>query len=287
MDYRPEKVNRTTIDSNNRLSGSISSGKSRTRSLLFGLVFILTAIISGIIGNRADSIINLIVSNLEYRDIYLYAISTVSLIVIALCLLLSLRYKAALEITFEINKIDEFILRAIASLYKVNSPQEKSQLARRIAKNLFRKILSISLFKNCGIAVYLRPEASSDYLSCWEFYSFPNDNDESLAFYVGAENDLSAPLAARGIVGTSFLTKKTLVVHLDRSGFADSNLFLGRPSRVGYRSLISIPILGSEYDKDSIGVLCFYSAKTSSFDKASVRPIAESLAIRFSAILTE
>ncbi|MEO0808931.1 MAG: hypothetical protein AAFY33_21760, partial [Cyanobacteria bacterium J06643_4] len=109
-----------------------------------------------------------------------------------------------------------------------------------------------------------------------------NESSDSLRFYVGLK---SSP-QARGIAGETFVDGKTRVVHFQRDGIADSNIYIpsskGAPS---YRSIICVAIVSDEATQESLGVLTLHSGSISTFDDKSTRTLIEALALRFSAVI--
>lgn len=245
----------------------------------------VSAAAAGVIGNRVDANLDKILPILAGP----YTLhGGVGILIILLCvtpgLVFSLTYAAALEISSGINKLDESLLRLLPNLYQnLDQPDIRDQL-EKAARNLFVKLSKIKTFSNCGVAIYL-PNSTRTYLATWSRYASPNETEDSLTFFIGDEQRKNAPTGSRGVAGTVYIECSPMIVHIDKDGNADNNVYVPSPGgNVRYRSLVCVPVTG-ETESDVLGVLCLYSEEKSTFDGADMLEILSSIALRFTPIL--
>lgn len=253
------------------------------------IAFLLTAALAGVVGNRTDVFV------VEILPEFLSQKLTISVGWLAFALIWlvgfplyrSRKYQVALQNVSNLNKIGDKLARSIPSLYALPADREIAELsAQRFARSLFKDIVKDSPFDTCGIAIYYPNRENTDYLNTWLSYSSPNETSSTLAFYIGSESGPDSPSNARGIAGTTFLDGQTRIVHFDKDERPDNRLYLASDNgRIGYRSLIC-SVISSGLEPKSIGVLCLYGSSQSAFDSKSTSTIVESLAYRFSAVLT-
>ncbi|MEM9162248.1 MAG: GAF domain-containing protein, partial [Cyanobacteria bacterium P01_F01_bin.4] len=179
-----------------------------------------------------------------------------------------------------INKLDESLIRLVPDIYRDSEDIEKR--LKRAAKKLFKDLVRLKSFETCGVALYC-PNQQGNYLITWERFSHPNETDETLTFFIGDETSKNAP-TGRGVAGTSYVDKKTIVVHIDSQGDADNNIYTPSPSgRVRYRSLICVPTFGES--DNVLAILCLYSSRRGTFDKPGMKEVIRGIAGKFSTIL--
>ncbi|MEL7495262.1 MAG: hypothetical protein AAGJ95_15060, partial [Cyanobacteria bacterium J06554_11] len=259
----------------------------RSQVAIAFLAFLATAALTGVIGNRADAFLVNNLPALLSQEITLRAgwLATVAMLIAGLLLFAIIGYEAALRNASNLNRINDALARNISTLYIPDSSRPEAQKnAKRVTRDLFKTIVKKRPFDTCGIAIYY-PDPSGNYLRTWEWYSAPNENSESLGFYIGENSGRNAPIRARGIAGETFIDGETRIVHFQKDGTADNNLYMSFDrGTTSYRSLICVAIL-SDLDQSSIGVLCLYSREAKTFDSSGVRTIIESIAYRFSFVL--
>ncbi|MCG8368337.1 MAG: GAF domain-containing protein [Pseudanabaenales cyanobacterium] len=251
------------------------------RGLLTILGFSASAALAGIIGNRVDANLDKVWPLLgQPMQISIGTGILIFLFCSIPALILSLRYAEALETTAGIIKLDESLLRLVPDIYRYSEDIEER--LKRTVKKLFKDLVKLKNFEDCGVALY-RPNQQGNFLVTWARYSNPNETDETLTFFIGDEISKNSP-TGRGVAGTSYVEKRTIVVHIDSKGYADNNIYTPSPSgRVGYRSLICVPVLG---ESDCVlAVLCLYSSQTNTFDKSEMRKVIGGIAGKFSTIL--
>ncbi len=258
------------------------------------IAFLLTAALTGVIGNRTDDFVVKVLPEFLSRPVttnvgwILFSV----LWMVGLPLVISVRYKAALRDVSNLNKIGDRLASNILSLYTpIPNRVTAEKNARKVVRTLFQDIIEKNgPFETCGIAIY-RPNSAQDCLNAWIWYSTPNHASDSVAFYIGNDAGRNNPSSARGVAGTTFMDGKTRVVHFDRYGRADTNLYLPYSNgRTSYRSFISTAISSSVetqkgFASRRLGVLCLYSSGSETFDNEGIKTNVESLAYRFSLVL--
>lgn len=256
------------------------------------VVFVATAAVTGIIGNRADewfvdSALEFLAKSISINVGWLIFILLWTLF----CpIVVALRFRDSLNNVSNLVEVGDVLARNILSLYEpISGRQDAEGEAQRFAQGLFRRIVQDRPFNKCGIAIYY-PDPESRYLRLWEHYGEPNESDRTLAFYIGSRSDADQIQQPVGIAGKTFTTRKTWVVHFDEKGVADDNdYFPCRNEPPRYCSLICTPILDGvaldNMEEKPIGVLCFYSTSVGIFDNSGVVTIVESLATRLSIVL--
>ena len=170
------------------------------------IIFLLTAALTGVVGNRADE---LFVSFLPFfsRTITIEIGWLLFLTgwAVGLPSVLAARNGAALRDVSNLNNIGDKLVSNIPLLYTpVRDHAAAQSNARTVARTLFQDIVKDRPFDTCGIAIYL-PEETQSCLGAWEWYSTPNHASSRITFSLSTDpNDRNA----RGIVGTTFMDGK-------------------------------------------------------------------------------
>ena len=257
----------------------------RFRNLVIAaLLFITSAATAGIIGNRANDHFGKLLPFLGQAVPITIGSSLLVLVLGSIPItVLVIKYYTALGILSDLNKLDDSLFRIFPKLYKAESPHEKEMMKKRAAKKLLNDFVKLENFKLCGIALYC-PNEHGSYLITWLRFSTPNEmDDESLAFYIGDESTTNSPTGGRGIAGTTFIDGETRVVHFDKHGDADNNIYIPSPSgRIGYHSLICAAIPGAGVN---LATLCLYSNRKDKFDSKNMKKMVQSIAERFAVVL--
>ncbi|MEO0455067.1 MAG: GAF domain-containing protein [Cyanobacteria bacterium P01_A01_bin.114] len=256
--------------------GSVSPSISMRIALLG---FAASAALAGIIGNRVDANLDRLWPFLQRpfeisvgTGIFIFLLCVVPAVIVAL------RYAEALQTTAGINELDESLQRLVLDIYRASDDVEE-RLERTI-KKLLKDLVKIKIFEDCGVALYY---PKGDYLVTWVRYSHPNETDDTLRFFIGDETSQNAP-SGRGVAGTSYVEKRAIVVHIDKKGDADNNIYTPSPSgHVRYRSLMCVPVFG-EWER-VLAVLCLYSDQRNTFEKAGIKQVIGGIAGKFSTIL--
>lgn len=232
------------------------------------LIFITVSATHGIIGNQTYALFPALVTFLrKYIEV-----KDLSYIVFLFLILLLLswylaQYRIALRNASSLNKIDDYLIKSIAILYK-SSDAEKEERAERITRRVLKKVLDVNPFKVCGAAIY-RSICSYEYLNTWIYISDPNETNPGLSFYVGDMSGPETPSGGRGVAGTAFISNKTIIVRFDKNGNAENcDVYFPFQDKGTYRSLICIPIQPAE-DGPNLGILCLYSKKYNCFNAAA------------------
>ena len=260
----------------------------RVQVVIAFILFLATAALSGIIGNRTDALLIKYLPPLLSQEVTISAvwIVFVALLVLALVIFIISSYETTIRNASNLTKIRDIITRNVSPLYApIPNRPDAEQVARQITTDVFRAIVKSQPFDRCGTAIYVPSSERDDYTETWEWHSSPNESPDSLAFYVGDNSGRDRPRIPRGIAGETFVSRETHVVHFNQDGIADTNLYIpGGKGKPGYRSLICVAILG-DTKPESLGVLCLYSKDAATFDRKGVRIIIEALAYQFSFVL--
>ena len=257
------------------------------------IIFLLSAAVTGIVGNRADDFVVEVLPGFLSKPVVVQRGWLFFVVAWAIFLpsVIYVRYRAALRNVSNLTKIGDRLSSHILSLYTAlpNSVTAEKN-AKEVAKILFQDIIKDRPFDDCGIAIYT-PNSTQTYLNAWQWYSTPNHASETVAFYVGGDDGKNKPSSARGMVGTAFMQEKTQVFHFNKDGSADDNRYLPYSNgRASYRSFICEPIIISlktnqRIERRKLGVLCLYSPSRNTFDNSGIQVTVKALAYRFSVVL--
>ena len=272
---------------------------SRTQQAIIAgiFLFVLSAAVEGIIGNRADALLPLIGPFFQ-QEIKLQVAFLILIIAGSACVpsFFLLRYRTAYRNATSLNRIDGNLNRSIAILHKSQDSQERAKMARQTTGFLLKGVLKLSLFQSCGIAVY-RPNDTNTRLKPWLRMGQPNRDDDELSFYIDntdsfylGESEATTPsLKSRWYVGKTFIDGELRVAQFNKEGGNSSGNGPRREEDSGgtYRSLICVVISSGDPYTGSLGVLCLYSKAERTFNEAAqefITTIAQRLSIVLEAI---
>ena len=272
---------------------------SRTQQTIIAgaFLFVLSAAVEGIIGNRADALIPLVGPFLRH-EMRLRVASLVLIMAGSACIpsFFLLRYRIAHRNATSLNRIDGSLNRSIAILHKSQDSQERAEMAKQMTDFLLQGVLKLSLFQPCGIAVY-RPDESSTCLIPWRRMGRPNRDDKDLSFYIDNPNSFylgeseatTPPSQVRGYAGKTFIDGKLRVAQFSKEGVDISGNGLRREEDSGgpYRALICVVISSGDPYTGNLGVLCLYSKVERTFNESAqefITTIAQRLSVVLEAI---
>lgn len=264
----------------------------------FGTVvaLIATAAINGIIGNRADEIFQLMLNGLSgafQHDALPWTI-VVGVVVLAVlsigfCWLQISVLQVALKRTNKMIALDGSLLRLLASW-------QPSQPGTRQVERLLKDVLLDATNEFDGTvsrAAILVPDVKGEFLRYWVGFDIPQESLEDMEFYIG--KDQLKRERDGGIAGEVFTSGRLLVGHMkriDNFWVCDLEMYKkprGRRPFPPYRSLVSVPIMGSDPEKPNstrcLGVLCFDSYKDDAFDSQDVKEVLLMLVSRVAAVI--
>ena len=238
------------------------------------ILFVITAAIAGIIGNRADALFILLLG------LVTSSVSANSLpwIIIILILLIGLftvvgfwgNTKSNLKITNQIVDLDDRLLRLVPNLVSAGNLEE--EMHRLIYKLLERA--TVVFDGEVNRASLFLPDPDRKQLRIWHGYQMPPESIRRTVFNI----EVGGSGIMRGIAGETFLDGQPHVVHLRRENDqwrADresSYIFFDQDRRslpsLPYQSCVCVPISVGTDLADRLGVVCFDSHNPIVFDSA-------------------
>jgi len=260
-----------------------------TRRVLQVIAFLCLAALTGIIGNRADAIVQEALPLINQTvKIKLWAFTLLLLITPSPAVYLLAKYKKALQSLGELSALDDRLLRLLVKMRRDNKPQASENLVEDFLVDILK---ALDASGSCGISIYRRDSRDPNCLTRWKSSSRPLEDSKDLKFFVG-DSSSSDQSKKRGIAGKTFRDKKTRVVHLTSkdgrcvSDDPDYLMIQKEPYIPPYQTLITIPITTNvNDDSESLGVLCLYSGNRSAFDSGQVKDLITSLAKRLSIMM--
>lgn len=251
------------------------------------IAFVLTAAVTGIIGNSLYDLIPYILKYMmETTTVSRWIFAVVSSILLPPIPILMLRHRDGSEIAATLIELDEWILLSIGTLYTTEDRNQVVSFCKNMCRRAFQKILSVRRFRNCGLAIYL-PDPEGQTLRTWLAAGSPNEVDPSLSFFIGDGIGTFNPTGGQGVAGQTYLDGETRVVHMndDRESAKDCVFYFRSPmGTVSYRSFISVAISRGR-DAANGGVLCIYSTDYKIFNSRAVVALVEAIAQRLSSVI--
>jgi hypothetical protein len=254
---------------------------------LYPISVVVTAAVTGIIGNRADdSFLKFLPFVIDTNiSIKIWAAVMPFLVIVGALTAWLLHYRKALHLSSQINQLDERILRVIPLLITSPNPDD---IVDRIIDDIFDLFDAL---QECGIALY-KPDSSKNYLEVWRANGISAEKDaERAPFYIG---NVNIPGKIKGLQGLAFQSKNMQTVQfwkeqnrvlITSMGYGDDvkPCYEGRNKRLLYSAMICCPILGES--NDAVGVLCLYSQDRLAFDSENLCKLVQSLSTKFAAII--
>lgn len=253
--------------------------RSALKSIWF---FLLSAVLGGIIGNRADTGF---MQALPYigKPITLPLWIFIALVVLTAApfAITSLRFRKAHQIAVKLNELDDTFLLLLSKL-DVN-PDLEEGIALLIDQFLEE---TLELFVDgCRISV-LRPDRNDpDFLTIWRSLRIPVETVKRTRFYIGTNNFNNQ----RGIAGYTFSDCKLRVVRLlstNGEWIADSSEYkvFVKHKYPPYKVFAAVPIVSNP--GKCIGVLCIDSMVQAAFDSEKVNHLLLAVAHRLATAMS-
>jgi GAF domain len=271
-------------------------------------VFILTAAITGIIGNSANTLFVWLWGLLTRINSWPWIITLVTMI-IGFTLVLFFVWRSGGALRTEMHKMN-------IELHKVSSALDKMNMLIGLDDSLLRllaswmrardregemKLLLAELLRDATIAfdgevhraLIFLPDAAGEHLRAWAHYQMPQESITRSIFYVGKNGGDRK----RGLAGETFLEGKIHVAHIthenehwkcDRDCYID---FDKRRPFPPYRSLVAVPIIGFTPSSPAVsattclGVVCFDSHNPTIFDNPGAQALLQVFGRRIAAAL--
>jgi hypothetical protein len=266
------------------------------------LIFIITAILNQIIGNKGSAFVGFLISS-EFIALPQWMITLAFAVLICLFLLILKFfdiydiYNQRMRFIDTINAINENTYQFMDSL--LLGPVNQNSIERFVDTTLRDMASLFPGEKLPRISIFRPDKEDSMYLRLWKSYGASEESMRNLKFYLGEDETLSS--REKGIAGRTFKEKTTFIaqVHNDTvkvkildgdtmiddkigSNMINNGYIFSQPKRKrrSYKSFMTVPILSSNQgnDKQSIGVICFDSDDDSLFRKSRVRKDAQLLA---------
>lgn len=259
-------------------------------------VLVVSAAINGIIGNRADELLQALIDLIGRalaHDAWPWIVSGVIAILgivgIALCWLQISVLQGALRQANKMVELDGSLLRLLASW------QPTQRRAHQIELLLKEVLLDATTEFDGEVnrASIMLPDVKRDFLRFWVGHNMPPESREDMEFYIG--KDQLKRERDGGVAGEAFYSERLLIGHMkriDNFWVCDLESYKkprGRRPYPSYRSFVNVPIMGSDPENaDStrcLGVLCFDSQNEKIFDSDEVKEVLLMLASRVAAVI--
>ena len=260
---------------------------------------VIIQIIIQIISNRADVgftwLMGLVSPSIQ-QDAGPWVMVAVLMLICIGDFLRSWQRTAILERTLDrSNKmlaLDDSLLRLLAIWASPTFPTDHSDQLRRILKEAL-KDSTVEFDGDVERAAILLPDSTGTYLKCWAHYQMPQESIDSMEFYIG--NDVQMQRDKGGVAGASFKNSEILVGHMleqtkgrwicDVDHYVK---FQGTRPFCPYASFVTVPIIGMSTGTNMttcLGIVCFDSKRSDSFDSAEIKLVLAMIARRVASII--
>jgi len=256
-------------------------------------------IIIQIVGNRADTGVTWFIeqiSNSAQQNTLPWIIVVLLILVCIVALLYSWQRVAILRRTLDqSNKmlaLADSVLRLIAIWTSPTNSSSHSDQLRLILKEIL-KDSTVEFDGHVERAAILLPDPTGTSLKCWSHYQMPQESIDSMEFYIG--NDPQMQRDKGGAAGASFRSGEILVGHMSKQAngrwMCDQEhyvKFQGTRPFCPYTSFVTVPIIGISAGTNiatCLGVLCFDSKGSDSFDSAEIKLVLGMIARRVASTL--
>jgi GAF domain len=272
------------------------------------VVFLLTAAIAGIVGNRADTLFIWLWGLLTQKGSWPWIIIFMILI-IGFGLVLYSGSRNTEGIKTELQKaqtdlqkvnialdrmnmligLDDSLLRLLASWMPAKEREREMKL---LLADLLRDATT-AFAGDVHRAIVFLPDASGEHLRTWAHYQIPQETIIRSVFYVGKDGDDRR----RGLAGETFLEIKlhvARILHKNDHWKCDSESYIDFDKRrpfPPYRSLVCVPIIGLAPNSPEVstttclGVVCFDSQNPTIFDNPGAQYLLQVFSRRIAAAL--
>lgn len=272
------------------------------------LLFIVTAAIAGIVGNRADTLFVWLWGILSKINSWPWIITLVTM-VIGFGLVLVFVWRSGGALRAELHKMNLELTKVRGALEKMNMLIGLDDSLLRLLASWVRagdrevemKLLLAELLRDATIAfegevhraLIFLPDATREHLKAWAHYQMPQVSITRSIFYVGADGDDRK----RGLAGEVFLASKIQVAHILRTNDhwkCDCDSYIDFDKRrpfPPYQSLVGVPIIGFTPSSPEVsattclGVVCFDSHNPTIFDNTAAQALLQVFGRRIAAAL--
>ncbi len=272
------------------------------------LLFLLTTMIAGVIGNRSDALFvwlwtNVFVPTGEQISKEL-TVNSWPFIVIFILLLLSLgcalffvwKQNGALNFMSQLVTFDTILLDCLTDLAAAKNQEQKKEKTKRILRILLKNAMSSQAAAGHVFrASILLPDLEKpDYLTIWADCAMPQENIQRTAFYIGREDEN----IRRGVAGETFIDGKLRIAHMvKKEGKWEceypSYIHFEKRSFTPYEAFACVPInivamdRSGKHQYEKIGVVCFDSRHNKwIFDNAGTQKLLKSFGERVGAVIS-
>jgi len=277
-------------------------------SLGAAILFILTAAITGIIGNGASTLFARFWDGLTRINSWPWIITLVTM-VIGFALVLFFVWRSGGALRTELHKMNIELRKVSGALDKMNMLIGLDDSLLRLLASWMRagdreaemKLLLADLLRDATIAfdgevhraLIFLPDATGEHLKAWAHYQMPQESIARTVFYVGKNGDDRK----RGLAGETFLESKIHVAHItheDDHWKCDHDCYIDFDKRrpfPPYHSLVGVPIIGFTPSSPAVsattclGVVCFDSPNPSIFDNSGAQALLQVFGRRIAAAL--
>ena len=254
--------------------------------------FVVGAIATGVIGNRADTFflwIWTLVATFVTASIWFWLC-----VLILVCASLLLLHRViianqALDVAEQMMKLDDSLLRLLPNLVPA---KDRDNGVQRLLADVLRDTVE-TFTGQIHRASILLPDEQGILLKPWASYQMPADSITRTQFYIGSDAHRK-----RGIAGEAFVEREIIVGHIAHNAkdghICDRREYIEFDSNrhfPPYRSLICVPIIGIAATTSGnntvacIGVICFDSVLPTAFDSPIVQELLFEFSTRIAAVL--
>lgn len=270
--------------------------------VLFAIaVFITSAALQGIIGNRADAaftkLINWITTSIHENALPWFIVVLLIIFSITEGIYFWIHGKVLEQAIQRANRmiaLDASLLRAIASWQPSKTPADREQKTQLILRDILRDATT-EFNEQVFRAAIVTPDAHGEYLGCCASWQMPPESTSNMKFYIGSDNRMRREKG--GVAGEVYLSEKMIIGHMvklnDMWICKDCPSYTKFPENrpvQPYKSFVNVPIIGADPSTTSsrtkcFGVICFDSPHERIFDSDASKEILATVAQRVAATL--
>lgn len=264
-------------------------------------VFITSAALQGIIGNRADAalttLIGWLTTSIHENALPWFIVALLIIFSITEGVYFWIHGKVLEQAILRANRmiaLDASLLRAIASWQPSRTPVDREQQTQLILRDILRDATT-EFNEQVFRAAIVTPNIQGEYLECRVAWQMPPESTNNMKFYIGPDNRMRRERG--GVAGEVYLTEKLLVGHMvklnDMWICKDCSSYTRFPENrpvQPYKSFVNVPIIGADPSTASsrtkcFGVICFDSPYEKIFDSDASKEILSTVAQRVAAAL--
>jgi hypothetical protein len=271
-------------------------------SLQYFLPTLVSFIIAGIVGNKADSLLDhLIPVASRSVNVKIWLFGIFSILLMAPPLWAWLRLRKAHQIATAFNELDDTLIRLMKEFRKeitISSSSvrgstittSKEIALKRLVEETLEKVLDLFLLycNHCSVEIFTKDPSDPSHLVPWCYSNTTaNSQQREAKIFVGHKDP-----TRNGLRGWAFLEGKVGVAHISKEGSewrAQESEFIfvnntNKKSRFPFRTMIVAPITGIMPD-ENFGILCLYSLERKAFDSADLKNLLLSVGNRIASAI--